>query len=146
MANRELGKWKLPQPLDLHDKTEWLPIPRIARTIPFGYETDSDDKSMLVPIKEELDLLHKARSLVKQYSYREVALWLTKNSGRHISHVGLMKRLKNERRRKNKATSLRQWANYAQKAINEINTIEEKRTGAREKSSSYIKEEQTAIS
>jgi|TARA_Y100001938_G_C8085906_1_gene432014 hypothetical protein len=135
MANRELGKWKLPQPLDLHDETEWLPIPRIARTVPFGYELDSTDDSMLLPIKQELDLLHKAKSLVKQYSYREVALWLTKNSGRHISHVGLMKRLKNEKRRKNKAFSLRRWADYAQKAIQKAEQIEESRTGARNESS-----------
>ena len=133
MANRELGKWKLPQPLDLHDETEWLPIPRIARTVPFGYELDSADDSMLLPIKQELDLLHKAKSLVKQYSYREVALWLTKNSGRHISHVGLMKRLTNEQRHKKQATSLRKWADYAKKALAKAEKIETQRTGARKK-------------
>jgi hypothetical protein len=132
MRNRSLGKWVLPQPTDLKDDNEWMPIPRIARTIPFGYELDSEDKNLLKPIKIELDLLEQARKHIKQYSYREVANWLSKNSGRDISHVGLMKRLKNERKRKNKAISLRKWADYAQKAIQKAEEIEEGRTGAKQ--------------
>jgi hypothetical protein len=132
MRNRSLGKWVLPQPTDLKDDNEWMPIPRIARTIPFGYELDPEDKNLLKPIKIELDLLEQARKHIKQYSYREVANWLSKNSGRDISHVGLMKRLKNERKRKNKAISLRKWADYAQKAIQKAEEIEEGRTGAKQ--------------
>ena len=132
MRNRSLGKWKLPQPTDLKDDSEWIPIPRIARTVPFGYELDPEDNNLLKPIKIELDLLEQARKYIKQYSYREVANWLSKNSGRDISHVGLMKRLKNERKRKNKAISLRKWADYAQKAIQKAEEIEESRTGAKQ--------------
>ena len=132
MRNRSLGKWKLPQPTDLKDDNEWMPIPRIARTVPFGYELDPEDKNLLKPIKIELDLLEQARKYIKQYSYREVANWLSKNSGRDISHVGLMKRLKNERKRQNKAISLRKWADYAQKAIQKAEEIEEGRTGAKQ--------------
>ena len=132
MRNRSLGKWKLPQPTDLKDDSEWIPIPRIARTVPFGYELDPEDNNLLKPIKIELDLLEQARKYIKQYSYREVANWLSKNSGRDISHVGLMKRLKNERKRKNKAISLRKWADYAQKAIQKAEEIEEGRTGAKQ--------------
>ena len=132
MRNRSLGKWVLPQPTDLKDDNEWMPIPRIARTIPFGYELDPEDKNLLKPIKIELDLLEQARKYIKQYSYREVTNWLSKNSGRDISHVGLMKRLKNERKRKNKAISLRKWADYAQKAIQKAEEIEEGRTGAKQ--------------
>ena len=132
MRNRSLGKWVLPQPTDLKDDNEWMPIPRIARTIPFGYELDPEDKNLLKPIKIELDLLEQARKYIKQYSYREVANWLSKNSGRDISHVGLMKILKNERKRKNKAISLRKWADYAQKAIQKAEEIEEGRTGAKQ--------------
>ena len=128
--SRSLGRWKLPQPTDMKEEQQWVAIPRIARTIPFGYATDENDPDILQPVKIELDLLEKAREYIKQYSYREVANWLTKNSGREISHVGLMKRLKNERQRKNKATSLRKWAEYAEKAINKAKEIEESRTGA----------------
>ena len=132
MRNRSLGKWKLPQPTDLKDDSEWIPIPRIARTVPFGYELDPEDNNLLKPIKIELDLLEQARKYIKQYSYREVANWLSKNSGRDISHVGLMKRLKNERKRQNQAISLRRWADYAQKAIQKAEEIEESRTGAKQ--------------
>ena len=129
--NRTAGNWKLPQPTDLKENDEWLPIPRIARTIPFGYEQDKDDPNLLVPIKKELDLLEKARYYIKQYSYREVANWLSKNSERYISHIGLMKRLNNEKQRKDKATSLRRWAEYAKKAIQKAEEIESERVGAK---------------
>ena len=140
MRNRSVGKWELPQPTDLKDETEWLPIPRIARIVPFGYELDPNDAHALLPVKIELDLLEQARKYTEQYSYREVANWLTKNSGRTISHVGLMKRLKNERRRKDQARSLRRWADYAQKAIQKAEKIEEARTGAKESSDTNAKQ------
>ena len=130
MTNRSLGRWKLPQPTDLKQDNEWTPIPRIARTIPFGYKINKDDSNILDPIPLELDLIEKARKYVNQYSYREVSNWITKNSGRYISHVGLRKRLENERQRKNKAKGLRQWANYAEKAIAKAQEIEAQRTGA----------------
>ena len=131
MTNRSLGRWKLPQPTDLKEDNEWTPIPRIARTIPFGYEINKDDSNILDPIPLESDLIEKARKYVNQYSYREVANWITKNSGRYISHVGLRKRLENERQRKNKAKGLRQWADYAEKAIAKAQEIEAQRTGAK---------------
>jgi len=133
---RSLGKWKLPQPTDLKEENEWISIPRIARTVPFGYELDPEDNNLLKPIKIELDLLEQARKYIKQYSYRQVANWLTKNSGREISHVGLMKRLKNERKRQNQAISLRRWADYAQKAIQKAQKIEDSRTGAKHEAES----------
>ena len=131
MRNRSLGTWKLPQPTDLKDDNEWMPIPRIARTIPFGYEIDKDDPDILQPVENELDMLEEAKKYLKQYSYREVANWLSRNTGRSISHVGLKKRLDNERRRKNKVGSLRRWADYAKKAIAKAEEIENKRLGAK---------------
>ena len=68
---------------------------------------------------------------INQYSYRQVANWLTSNTGRYISHVGLRKRLAHERQRKNTAKSLRKWAEYAETAIAKAKEIEEARTGAR---------------
>ena len=128
---RSIGKWKLPQPTDIKEEDEWVQIPRIARTVPFGYKLNDDDPDILDPIKTELDLLEKARQHVRQYSYREVANWLSKNSGRYISHVGLRKRLDNERQRKNQAASLRKWADYAKKAIAKAEALKEERTGAK---------------
>ena len=129
--SRSIGKWKLPQPTDIKEENEWVQIPRIARTVPFGYKQSEEDPDILDPIPVELDLLEKARKYVNQYSYREVANWLTANSGRYISHVGLRKRLANERQRKNQTASIRKWAEYAEKAIAKAKEIEEARTGAK---------------
>ena len=129
--NRSLGKWKLPQPTDIKEQNVWLPVPRIAITIPFGYEVDPEDEDLLLPIKEELDHLEKAKMYLRQYSLREVAAWLSKNTGRYISHLGLQKRIKHERQRKDKARSLRKWAEYAEKAIKKAEEIETSRVGAK---------------
>ena len=129
------GRWKLPQPTDLQEDNEWIEIPRIARTVPFGYELHSEDSEVLVPIPDELDKLQQAKKYIKQYSYREVANWLSKNTGRYISHVGLKKRLDNERTRNNKARSLRKWAEYAKKAIAKAQALEENRLNSKKKES-----------
>ena len=128
---KPLKQWKLPQPTDIKEDNEWVPIPRISRTVPFGYELDPDDPDVLLPIDKQLDMLDKAKEYLKQYSYREVANWLTRNTGRDITHVGLRKRLENERQRKNKARSLRRWADYAKKAIAKAEEIERTRLGAK---------------
>ena len=129
--NRSLGKWKLPQPTDIREDEEWLQIPRIARTIPFGYKLNDNDNHLLDPVDYELEALEIARKYIKQYSYREVANWLTTKTGRDISHVGLRKRLMHEQQRKNKARTLRKWSEYAKKAIQKAEEIEEGRTGAK---------------
>ena len=128
---RSLGKWELPQPTDKKEENERISIPRIARTIPFGYIKNKDDSYILDPVEKELDKLEIARIYIKQYSYREVDNWLTTQTGRYISHVGLRKRLQNEQKRKNTVRSLRKWAEYAEKAISKAKEIEETRTGAK---------------
>ena len=131
--DRSLGKWKLPQPTDLkdEDQKEWIQIPRIARTVPFGYKINEDDKELLDPIPYELEALELARKYIKQYSLRQVANWLTTKTGRDISHIGLRKRLLHERQRKNKARTLKRWSEYAEKAIQKAKAIEESRVGAK---------------
>ena len=128
---RSIGKWKLPQPTDIKEENEWVRIPRIARTVPFGYKHNEEDPDILDPIPTELDLLEKARQHVNQYSYREVANWLSKNSNRYISHVGLRKLLQNERQRKNQVASIRKWAEYAETASAKAKALEEERTGSK---------------
>lgn len=128
--NRKLKYWKLPQIIDVKEGKEWSSIPKMARVIPFGYEQSTEDPDLLLPIPEQLDMLEQAKKYTKQYSWREIANWLSSSTGRSISHEGLRKRLHNERQRKNKAKSLRQWAEYAEKTINKAKEIESKRTGA----------------
>jgi len=63
-----------------------------GRTVPFGYELCEDDPDLLRPIPLELDALSKALKYLRDGSpYREVAIWLSKVTGRSISHVGLRK-------------------------------------------------------
>ena len=129
--SRSTGEWKLPELIDLKENSEWVAIPRIAKTTPFGYKPDPENDHILRPIPRELDALEKAKQHLKQYSYREVANWLSTQTGRYISHVGLRKRLNNERRRKNQAASLRKWAEYAEKAIAKAEEISTQRTGSK---------------
>lgn len=130
--NRSVGKWKLPQPTDLKDDSkQWIQIPRIARIVPFGYKINEEDSNLLDPIPFELEAIEVARQYVKQYSYRQVANWITTKTGRDISHVGLRKRLMNERQRKNKARTLKSWTEWAEKAIQKAKAYEEERTGAK---------------
>ena len=133
MTARSLGKWKLPQPTDVKDEEgkEWSKIPRISRIIPFGYEKNIEDPDILNPIPLELEAIEMARKYVKQYSFRQVANWLTQKTGREISHVGLRKRLMHEQQRKNQARTLRKWSEYAQKAIEKAKAIEEERLGSK---------------
>ena len=129
--SRTAGEWKLPQPTDIKEEEEWVSIPRIARTVPFGYELDKDDSDILRPIPQQLDALEQARQHIKQYSYREVSNWLSTRTERYISHVGLRKRLAHEQKRKRQITSLRKWAEYAKTAIEKAKELETERLGAR---------------
>ena len=130
MKSESIGYWDLPQP-DIKGYTnQWLPIPKMARTIPFGYVEDPDDSTILRPIKNELDALEKAKKYLGQYSYREIANWLSKQTGRYISHVGLRKRVQDERRRKKTASVKRQYAKRYEEIIKAAEKIETERVGA----------------
>ena len=126
-ATESLGYWTLPKP-EINQKA-WSRIPRVARTTPFGYEVDEQDDNFLLPIDDELELLEKAKQHLQQYSYREVANWLSKESGRYISHVGLKKRIDIERKRKKAATIKRKLAARLEKTIQEIEKLEQEKTG-----------------
>ena len=131
MADRSSGKWILPQPENVIEDEDFYAIPRISRTIPFGYLEDPDDPDMLLPVPRELRALEKAKDYLKQYSYREVANWLTKQTGRSISHMGLKKRVNSEQSNKRRASTLRQWAKRYEKAISKAEELERSRLGAR---------------
>jgi len=126
----------MPDPVGLKDDNEWLMIPRISRTIPFGYKVHEDDEDILVPIIEELEALELAKEYLKEYSYREVAGWLSDRTGREISHIGLRKRIQKEKQRKSKATTYKTWLKNYQKALEKLEEIESKRIGAKKETGS----------
>jgi hypothetical protein len=136
VSERDLGAWILPQP---KDKETYVAIPKIGRTIPFGYRQDEEDPDLLQPIPAELEALEKAKKHLKQYPSRQVAAWLTKISGREISHVGLLKRIKSERKHGYKSTTYRNLARRLQKALEQAQRYE-KRLG-KEDQTGYFESE-----
>jgi len=66
---------------------------RTSSTIPFGYKLNEDNPELLDAIPEELQALEKILPLIKDktLSLREGSLWLTHETGRSISHMGLKK-------------------------------------------------------
>ena len=63
------------------------------------------------------------------FKYREVSAWLTTQSGKSISHMGLKKRVDLERKRKTTARIKRELAKRLQEAITQYETLEKERTG-----------------
>jgi len=128
--NREsLGYWELPKP-HKGEERQWHVIARTTRTAPFGYRVHPDNENLLEPIPDELEALELAKRHLKQYSYREVAIWLQRQTGRYISHMGLKKRVDIERRRKKAATIKRKLAKRLEETLQEIKRLEEENIGA----------------
>ena len=73
-----------------------MKLKKLGRVIPFGYK-ESEEQGFLEQIPEEIAALEEAKNYLKTCSYREVAEWLHRKTGRYISHVGLRKRIKNNR-------------------------------------------------
>lgn len=123
--------WKLPKPTETENGYDWTPVVRIGRVIPFGYKQSEEDRDILVPIPDELELLEQAKKYLKQYSYREVAAWLSQTSGKYLSHVGLYKRIKLEQKRKTEAATQRYYAERYKRAAEKAEKLEAQRIGAR---------------
>jgi hypothetical protein len=70
------------------------PIPKIAYFMPYGYEVDPENPKMLKPINRHFALLWMAKHHLRSSSYYEVAAWLSKASGKRITHTGLHKLLR----------------------------------------------------
>ena len=84
---------------------------------------------MLEPIREELEALEIAKKHLLQYSYREVAQWLTKQTSRSISHMGLKKRIDIERKRKKTIIIKRRLAQRLAQTLQEIENLETQKVG-----------------
>jgi len=109
---------------------QWHTIVRVTKKIPWGYELHPENDKLLVPIEHELEALELAKRHLKQYSYRAVANWLSKQTGRYISHMGLKKRIEVEERRKRAAIIKRKFAKWLQETLEEIEKLESQGVGA----------------
>jgi hypothetical protein len=124
-----LGYWELPKP-DKGKEREWHKVARVSRTVPFGYKVDEKNNSLLEPVFIELEALELAKRHLKQYTYKDVAIWLTKQTGRYISSEGLRKRIKVEQRRKRSAKIKRELARRLKKTLKEIQKLEKEGVGS----------------
>ena len=129
MSRESLGYWQLPKPHKGEEK-EWHVVVRLVRQAPFGYRIHPDNDKLLEPIPEELEALELAKRHLKQYSYREVAIWLHKQTNRYISHMGLKKRVDIERKRKKTARIKRKLTKRLEETLQEIQKLEEESIGA----------------
>ena len=64
---------------------------RKSRVIPFGYKQSESDDKTLEPIQNELEALEQAKIYLENSSYREVADWLYRKTGRKVTGMGLRK-------------------------------------------------------
>ena len=63
---------------------------KVARVVPFGYN-ESEKENYLESVPEEMDAMEQARKYIKGSSYREVADWLFRKTGRKLTGMGLRK-------------------------------------------------------
>ena len=124
--------WTLPKPEKIGEEYIWKVAVRVGRHIPFGYRQHPDDCDILLPIPEELELFEKAKEFLKRYSYREVSAWLSTQSGRYISHVGLYKRVKIEQKRKTEASTQRYLAQRYKEALEKAERLEGRQLGQKD--------------
>ena len=124
-----LGYWELPKP-DRGKEREWHTIARVSRTVPFGYEIDKENDKLLQPVFIELEALELAKRHLKQYTYKDVAIWLNKQTERYISSEGLRKRIKVEQKRKRSAKIKRELARRLKETLEEIQKLEEEGVGS----------------
>lgn len=120
--------YEIPGPI-LDGPVKWVPIIRAGTTVPFGYKVDPNDEQMLLPVEKELELFEQAKVHLKRYSLRKVAAWLSEESGRYISHVGLQKRVKVERKRRKQADINRRLIERLEKALEKARKYQEEREG-----------------
>lgn len=131
----DAGYFKMPDPVGLQEDSKWLEIPRISRTIPFGYKVHEEDEDVLVPIVNELEALEVAKQYLTEYSYRDVARWLSDRTERQISHIGLRKRVQKEKQRKSKAATYKAWAKKYETAIKNLKNLRKSVQGRKKKKS-----------
>jgi len=122
MTERTAGKWILPQP----EGKEYVSVPQLSRTVPFGYKKDEENKGWLLPIPLELDALEEAKKYLKQYSYRQVAAWITTATGRQLSHAGLKNRIEHEQSNRRKSSTYRLLAQRYEEALRKAEEYEKR--------------------
>lgn len=131
-----MTKMKIPAPKPNEADFTYTPLVRVGRVVPFGYKQDPEDPDVLLPVELELKLLEEAKIHLKRFSYRDVAAWISEESGRSISHMGLRNRILSEQKRRRTGTIQRQLVEQLKKAIKKAEKIENSYLGKKDPGSS----------
>lgn len=127
------GKMRLRTPDIEDEEMVFHPVARLGAWEPFGYKEDPDDSDLLQPVVEELILLEKAKIYLKRgFSLRDVANWLSEESGRKISHQGLKARVETDQNRDKDALNSRYVAKQLVEVWKKAKRIEARRLGKRD--------------
>ena len=86
---------------------DWKPQKKLSCFIKWGYKIDPHDPERIIPIPEMEALMDQALKYLRtgKHSFRDVADWLSANSGTRISHVALRNHFTKVNRKK--------WREYA---------------------------------
>lgn len=141
MKDKRANLFRIPAPDVTEDGYIFYPIVRVSRIIPFGYMEDPEDPDVLLPIEKELVLFEEAKKHLKQYSLRDVAAWLSKASGRSISHVGLRTRVLAEQNKEKEYIDAKRLAKKFRQAYHKAKRLEASRLGKREPTNEEIDQE-----
>lgn len=120
---------RIPVPEIDEDGAEFFPLVRLGVFEPFGYRKDPDDPMLLQPIPHELLLLEQAKKHLKRFSLRDVASWLSAESGRKISHQGLKDRVNADIKKDRDSTNSRHLAKQLAHAYTKARRLEASRLG-----------------
>lgn len=120
----------------------FYPIAKVGAWEPFGYKQDPEDPHMLIPVPKELLLLEEAKAHLKGgYSLRDVAAWLSSQSGRSISHQGLKDRVASDQKRNKDYIQSSYLAKQFLEAYKKARKIEEGRLGKSDLSEADLEKE-----
>ena len=124
------AEMRIPTPDFEEDSVVFYPLVRLGAYAPFGYRKDDEDEHLLQPIEKQLLLLEEAKKHVKQgFSLRDVANWLSCNSGRNISHQGLNERIKADQSREKEYLNAKHVAKQLLTVYKKAKRIEASRLG-----------------
>lgn len=133
---------RLPTPDIEEDSAVFYPLVRVGPYSPFGYRKDVEDEHILQPVEKELLLLEEAKKHLKSgFSLRDVAAWLSCNSGRSISHQGLNERIKADQSRDKEYLNAKFLAKQLLAAYKKAKRIEATRLGKSDPLDTEIEEE-----
>lgn len=141
MKDKRADIFRIPSPDVTESGYIFYPIVRVSRIVPFGYVEDPEDPDVLLPVEKELVLFEEAKKHLKQYSLRDVAAWLSKASGRSISHVGLRTRVLAEQTKEKEYIDAKRLAKKFRQAYHKAKRLEASRLGKREPTNEEIDKE-----